>query len=60
MLAYICDSCGVVIRDPCREKVTEYVYNRKIGRKEKWKRTLHLCETCCQNLRQLGARLSDE
>ena len=60
MKVYICDSCGTVIRDPYKENVTEYVYSAKTGQRGKWRRTLHLCATCCQNLRWLAERLVDE
>lgn len=57
MKAYICDACGALLYDPYKATMREYVYSSRSGTKGKWKRTVHLCAGCFQNLHWLAERM---
>jgi len=59
MKAYICDSCGVTIKDPYTAKMREYYGDNYEG--EFWRRRIkvQLCKLCYDTLRSIGKKKAE-
>ena len=62
MISYVCDSCGVVIKDPYDVKMKEFHYTSEYEHgmsfpiKTKTTRKIHLCDKCFGALKDIAER----